>query len=142
VAEASGAFLTPTIVHFSAALLLSGLLRMPWHTVAPAAILWGVTGFSGLVYAGVIVRRTLKQGAYKLDADDWAFYVAMPPLPYAALVVAALLSSHHTHEALLVVGGASLALLFLGIRNAWDSVAYHVFVNMAKRASDEGKPDG
>jgi len=136
VAEGSGAFLTPTIVHFSAALLLSGLLRMPWHTVAPAAALWGITGISGLVYAIVIARRMRKQRAYKPDPDDWVFYAVLPPLPYAALVLAALLSSHHTHEALLVVGSASLVLLFLGIRNAWDSVAYHVFVNLAKRGAE------
>ena len=144
VAEASGAFLTPTIVHFSSALLLSGLLRIPFHTVTPAAVLWGVTGASGLVYAVVIARRMWKQRAYKPDPDDWVFYCVLPPLPYGALVVAALLSGRHTHEALIVVGGASLVLLFLGIRNAWDSVAYHVFVNLLRRepGSDENKPAG
>ena len=143
-AEASGAFLTPTIVDFSTALLLSGLLRMPWHTVAPAAVLWGVTGLAGLIYTAVIARRMWKQRAYKPDPDDWVFYVVLPPIPYAALVVAALLSRDHPHEALLVVGAASLVLLFLGIRNAWDSVAYHVFVNMMRRgeSSDGNKPEG
>jgi hypothetical protein len=35
------------------------------------------------------------------------------------------------------VGAAALLLLFVGIHNAWDSIAYHVFV---KRETD--KKDG
>jgi hypothetical protein len=35
----------------------------------------------------------------------------------------------HTHELLFVVGAATLLLLFVGIHNAWDAVAYHVFVS-------------
>src|SRR5262245_59382035 len=42
--QAGTVFLTPTIVHFGTALLLSCLLRMPWETVTPAAVLWGLTG--------------------------------------------------------------------------------------------------
>lgn len=29
------------------------------------------------------------------------------------------------------VGGGVLLLLFIGIHNAWDNVAYHVLVNIA-----------
>jgi len=29
-------------------------------------------------------------------------------------------------------------LLFIGIHNAWDSVAYHVLVNLNQRDSDKG----
>jgi hypothetical protein len=40
------------------------------------------------------------------------------------------------------VGAAALLLLFIGIHNAWDGVAYHVFVNLgdqsAQRRRDEG----
>jgi len=39
----------------------------------------------------------------------------------------------HAHEALLAVAAATLVLLFIGIHNAWDSIAFHVFVNMRKR---------
>jgi len=30
------------------------------------------------------------------------------------------------------VGGAVLMLLFIGIHNAWDAIAYHVFVTIRK----------
>jgi hypothetical protein len=69
-AEASGAFGTPTIVHFSAALLLSALSRVPWQTISAPAALWGVTGFSGVVYALTVARRMRKQSAYRPDLED------------------------------------------------------------------------
>src|SRR3954468_5447828 len=39
--EAGAAFATPNVVHFSAALLLSALMRVPWHSLASAAEAWG-----------------------------------------------------------------------------------------------------
>jgi hypothetical protein len=31
------------------------------------------------------------------------------------------------------VAAAALVLLFVGIHNAWDAIAYHVFVNLRKK---------
>jgi hypothetical protein len=48
----------------------------------------------------------------------------------------------YTREALFGVGGATLLLLFIGIHNSWDSVAYHVFVvkaNMSNEHRDDTK---
>jgi hypothetical protein len=47
-----------------------------------------------------------------------------------------------TREALFGVGAATLLLLFIGIHNSWDSVAYHVFVvkaNMSNEHRDDSK---
>src|SRR5690242_12666330 len=38
--EAGAAFATPTIVHFSAVLLVSALIRVPWDSITPLAALW------------------------------------------------------------------------------------------------------
>ena len=40
VEEAGPAFATPTIVHFSAALLLCAIVRIPWESIKPVAVLW------------------------------------------------------------------------------------------------------
>ena len=56
-AGAGAAFTTLTIVHFSAALLLSAILRAPWSTIIPIATLWGFIGICGGVYAGLVARR-------------------------------------------------------------------------------------
>jgi hypothetical protein len=133
IEEAGPAFATPTIVHFSAALLLCAIVRIPWESTAPAAVLWGLAGVSGVVYSLVVARRMATQTSYRPDADDWVYFMAVPLAGYALLVVSAFMADAHAHEALLALAVATLVLLFVGIHNAWDSIAYHVFVNLRKR---------
>jgi len=129
-AEAGAAFATPTIVHFGTTLLLSALLRAPWQTIIIPAALWGVVGLGGVVYAAIVVRRMRRQTVYEPEFEDWLFHVALPVGAYALLVLAAFAAPFVTRKALFGVGGAVLLLLFLGIHNAWDAIAYHVYVNM------------
>jgi hypothetical protein len=141
VAEASAALLTPTIVHFAAALLLSALVSVPWQTIFPSATLWGFTGLSGLAYIVIVVRRMRLQTAYKPQFEDWLFHVLLPIAAYAILVLSAVVAPSHTHEALLGVGASTLLLLFIGIHNAWDSVAYHVFVTRRNAETERVRSD-
>lgn len=134
-AEAGAAFATPNIVHFGAALLLSLLLRVPWQTITLAAALWGLIGFSGIVYMVIVARRIRVQTVYQPEFEDWLLHVVVPLVAHAILVLSALAAPSHTREALFGVGGATLLLLFIGIHNAWDSITYHVFVN--KRETEE-----
>ena len=126
--EAGAAFATPNIVHFSAALLLSALLRAPWQTITLVAALWGLVGFSGVAYVIVVARRMRRQGAYRPEFEDWSFHVVLPLAAYTILALSAFAARSHTREALFGVGAAALLLLFIGIHNAWDSAAYHVLV--------------
>jgi hypothetical protein len=130
--EAGAAFATPTIVHFSAALLLSAVLRVPWHTIGGFAVAWGVVGLAGFAYGLVVARRMRGQDAYRPVLEDWLFHTVLPLAGYALLALSALAASSHEREALFAVAAAVLLLLFCGIHNAWDAVAYHVFVNMRK----------
>lgn len=59
----------------------------------------------------------------------------LPSGAYIALTLAALFLRASTHVALFVIGGAALALLFIGIHNAWDTVTYIVVGE-----SDAGRP--
>ena len=129
-AEAGAAFATPTIVHFGAALLLSALLRAPWKAITVPGALWGLMGFSGVVYAAIIARRMRKQSVYRPVFEDWLFHVVLPLGAYALLALSSFAAHAHTRDALFGVGAAALPLLFSSIHNAWDAVAYHVFVNM------------
>jgi hypothetical protein len=126
VGEAAGAFAKPTIIHFSAALLLSALIRIPFESITPAAMLWGLVGFSGVIYIAVIVRRIVVQHAYQPDLEDWVFHALLPFAAYAILVGSAFAANHHPHEGLLALGAAVLLLLFIGIHNAWDAVVFQV----------------
>src|SRR5262249_9660113 len=106
VNEAGPAFATPTIVHFSAALLLSALVRIPWEGIAAAAALWGIVGLAGAVYSLVVARRMRRQTTYRPDWDDWVYYCLLPFVGYALLIVCAFLAAFHAHDALLGMAGA------------------------------------
>lgn len=134
--EATAAFGTPTIVHFSFALFLAALLRAPWREIAVPSVLWGLMGLGGVVYSVLTVRRMHGQAAYEPEPEDWLFHAVLPIGSYAALVVSALAARGHLHRALFGAGGAILVLLFIGIHNAWDSVVYHVVVTRAQEKKE------
>jgi hypothetical protein len=140
VAEAGAAFATPTVIHFGTALLLSALLRAPWQTITVVAALWALVGVSGVAYAVIVARRMRRQAVYQPVLEDWVFHVALPLAAYALLVLSSFAAPSHTREALFGVGAAALLLLFVGIHNAWDSVAYHVFVQRGD-TSTQRRPD-
>lgn len=137
VSEAGPVFATPTIVHFSMVLLLSALLRVPWPGIAPLAVVWGLLGLGGILYMIVIGRGMTRQAAYEPVFEDWLFHALLPLLAYLILCVSAWDAPAHERDALFGVGSASLLLLFVGIHNAWDSTAYHVWVNLRKQAEQE-----
>jgi L-asparagine transporter-like permease len=128
--EAAVAFATPTIVHFSAVLLLSALLRAPWQTITTAIALCCLAGLAGVVYARIVSRRIRKQAAYQPEFEDWLCHGVLPFAAYATLALSALVAFSHTHQALFGIAAAALLLLF--IHNAWDAGAYHVFVQRAQ----------
>src|SRR5437588_12331182 len=93
--QAGHAFATPTIVHFGAVLLLAGILVAPWHGIRTAAILWGLMGVSGAVYAAIVVRRMRMQTTYKPEFEDWLFHVLLPFASYAILAISAFAARSH-----------------------------------------------
>jgi hypothetical protein len=142
-AEAGAAFMSPTIVHFCSALFLSALLHVPWRTITIDASIWGLLGFGGVAYSIIVARRMKTQPAYDPVFEDWMFHVVLPLAAYAALAVSSFAAISHEREALFGAGGAALLLLFVGIHNAWDNVAYHVLTvragKHAGRRQDESK---
>ena len=134
--EAGAAFATPTIVHFSFVLFLSAILRVPWHAVAGFAAGWGLAAIAGMVYSIVVARRMRAQSAYRPGFEDWLFHAVLPFVAYAALAVSAIAARARLREALFGVGAAALLLLFVGIHNAWDAVAYHVLANRPTTKTD------
>jgi hypothetical protein len=133
--EGGAAFATPTVVHFCAVLLVSALLRVPWHATTAAAALWGTIGLAGVVYGLVVMRRVRRQKVYRPDLEDWLFHALLPWGAYAMLLVSAVIAWSRVEEALFGVAAAILLLLFLAIHNVWDMVAYQVFV--LRRKSDD-----
>src|SRR4051812_32947387 len=95
MAGAAAAFGPPPIVHFSIVLFLSAALRMPWHSAAPFAVLWGATGFGGAAYLATVVRRIRAQQAYRPDFEDWLYHVVLPLAGYLTLLGSAFFAEAH-----------------------------------------------
>jgi hypothetical protein len=128
IAEAGPVFATPAIVHFSVVLLIAALLRVPWPAISWAATACGITGLCGAIYTLHLWRRIRRQSAYTPDAEDWSFHILLPLFSYLLLALTPLPSTAYERETLFAIGGGALLLLFTGIHNAWDAVAYQVFV--------------
>ncbi len=129
------AFGTPTVVHFSATLLISAILSAPWHRLSSAGVALAVCGALGCAYSFIVIRRTLRTTSYRPVLEDWVMFVLLPLAAYVDLLVAAVVLQRSPGPALFAIAGASLVLLCIGIRNAWDTVIY-----VALQRHDETKP--
>jgi hypothetical protein len=119
-------FITPTAVHFGAALWVSALLCIPGQTAFSLAVLLAVTGVGGLFYCRTLLSRMLgfSAGAYKPFSSDWCWNIVLPMLAYLALTATGFSLRYAVAASLYVVSGAVLLLLFIGIHNAWDVVVW------------------
>jgi hypothetical protein len=133
-ANTLNAFATPTVVHFSGALLISAIMSVPWRSLVPASVALAACGLGGLVYGAIVVRRTRRQMDYRPVREDWLWYAILPSTAYAALALAALVLSTTTEAALALIGATALGLLVVGIHNSWDSVT-HVVTTAAEESA-------
>lgn len=132
------AFGSPTMVHFCVALLVSALASCPWNSLAPAAVALGCCGIGGLAYSLMAVRHARKQTSYKPDWEDWMWYGWLPLVTYALLAMAGFVVTISPAPGLFGVAGISLALLFIGIHNSWDSVTYIAVHRHGKNGEGKG----
>jgi len=131
--ETIAAFGSPNVVHFCAALLISAICSAPWTGLGPPGIAIAACGACGVVYTGIVLRRTVRQQEYTPVLEDWIWHAALPLLAYAALVHAGWAVAHDHVERLFVVAASTLLLVFIGIHNAWDTVMYITIVGLPGR---------
>jgi hypothetical protein len=118
------AFATPTIVHFCAVLLVSAILSAPWPELWEAGATVAILGVFGIGYMLIVVQRTRRTVIYKPELEDWIWHCVLPLIAYVLVVVAAVTLPRNPAPALFGIATFTLLLLFIGIRNAWDTVTY------------------
>ena len=129
-------FVTPTIVHFCAALLISAILSAPWHKHLDVEIALGACGIVGFIYTLTVLRDIFRVTTYEMVIEDWAWHVVLPLLAYAALLASAVVFTNYILLGLFLVGGATVLLVFIGIHNAWDTVT-HLTLQRLKREQEK-----
>ncbi len=122
--EGISAFTTPTVFHFCAVLLISGIFNAPWKAYWQAGLFLGLTSLGGIVYFIIIIRRLVNMSSYRTPIKDWLWYVIYPLAMYVVIIAAAAMLTVTPELALYFVSAAVLVLLFISIHNAWDLVTY------------------
>lgn len=118
-------YITPTAVHFGAALWLSALMCIPGQTAVTLEVLLAATGVAGLAYCATLLRPMFSSSfGYKPFLSDWIWSVVLPVIAYLALALAGLVMPYKEAPCTYAVGGVVLLLLFIGIHNAWDVVVW------------------
>jgi hypothetical protein len=137
------AFITPTIVHFGSALVLSALMNVPGQNVTSLGICLGAFGLGGLIYSAGTARQVYRATTntnYKPVAEDWIWNAMLPTVTYAVLFIAGLVVSAHTPTALYLAAAASMVLLIIGIHNAWDIAVWFTAERPGAQAQEDKKP--
>ena len=117
-------FSTPTVLHFSAALLVSAIMNAPWPALTVPAILTGIVGLWGVLYLVRIAHMARRLSTYEPDGEDWTWYTVLPFLAYGGLIANAILAHAGQLGALFGFGACVVMLIFIAIRNAWDVVTF------------------
>jgi hypothetical protein len=140
--DAVRAFTTPTIVHFCIVLLISAVLSAPWTLVHGPAVCLAVCGIGGLAYSLFITWQAGHQKDYKPVFEDWLFHSLLPIAAYVGLLVTSVLLPRHLGVGSFVIAGVSLALLFIGIHNAWDTVIWMAVTGANRKTESSESADG
>src|SRR6476620_4810862 len=75
---AIGAFGTPTVVHFTLALVLSAMMCVPWPGYGPLRVALGIVAVCALFYSAAVLRRAVQQRAYTPVFEDWLWHIILP----------------------------------------------------------------
>jgi hypothetical protein len=129
-------FSTPTVVHFSCALLIAAVMAMPFRSLAPLAIVLAAIAAAGLVHSVRIAVRTSRLETYKPDAEDWLWHVALPLVAYATILAGAAALHWDAGRALFAPAIAVVLLIAIGIHNAWDVVTF-IATNLVTASSED-----
>jgi hypothetical protein len=91
----------------------------------------------GLIYCLAVLRRAMRQKEYKPVLEDWIWHTTLPTLAYAAMIYAGVELTRFVEQAEYIIGLSVLILVFVGIHNAWDTVAYVTTLRAAEIRQEE-----
>lgn len=119
-------FVTPTIIHFTAVLVIAALITIPTQTYASLGGLLGLGGVVGLGNAGGTGLQLWQhhQRHTSVIHRDWVWRVCLPILGYLLILGTAIGLLLRTTQVLNGLALAVIVFLLIGVRNAWDLVLW------------------
>ncbi|MGH7329392.1 MAG: hypothetical protein ACREJX_13680, partial [Polyangiaceae bacterium] len=122
--EGISTFTTPTVLHFATALLISVNFVAPWRSLVHATIVPGLIGLYGVVHIVRVIFVARRFRRYTPDLEDWIWYFILPLISHGAILAGAIMLAYNTVNALFIIAGGAVLLIFIGIRNALDVVTF------------------
>lgn len=122
VSRGAPVYVTPIVFHFAVVFLVSAISEVPGISRLAAGAIFGVSALSGLAYSAVTTVRLCSSGWEdpKPEWSDKCFYGFFPATIYLALLAGTVAMGIAERKAVFAVAVIMLALLMVGIRNAWD----------------------
>jgi hypothetical protein len=122
------AFLDPPVSHFVHVIVTACVVVMPTMTGRV---------FGALLLAGVVLRLASLVWVYRqyreahrlhgdMELSDWTMGIVLPALAFVVLSVAAIGFLTGLHAWFSPVGGATLGVLIIGVRSAWELMLWLV----------------
>ena len=137
-------FITPVVFHFGVVFVVSVLTAVPHLTRGTLGLILALGSALGLGYTVTTLIRLRKldwEGYYNPDLSDNFFYGVAPILIYVVLGLAAWDVWFDPEDAPYLIGWLMLALVSMGIRNAWDLATALVQRKQEANASNNEKPN-
>ena len=120
-------FVTPTVIHFGATLVICVILSAPWRSWMPLGVLLLAVGCIGLGYSCWVWLEMARRGLRTtVDGSDRIWYALSPIAGYLLVTAAAVEMLRRSPLSLEMLGVALVLLLLAGIRNAWDITLWFV----------------
>jgi L-asparagine transporter-like permease len=140
-ARGQALYMTPTVLQFAVVLIVSGVAlapAQPFQAVAAVIGFCTLMGLAGALRASLGIRALAREDDPPHWTDFWWYGVA-PAVTYLALgaTVVVVLAEHALAAETVAV--AAMALLLVGIRNAWD---LGTWIAPMKNALDSGVSGG
>jgi len=117
------AFITPNIVYFTTALVVSTVFLVPALPVMLIGAFLSVGSAASLGYLAY-TRAHQRWRQSKLPLLDWIWFVGMPISAFVVLLISGIGFLLQASLAMHGVAVALILLLVIGIRNAWDLVIW------------------
>ena len=134
------AFVTPTVVHFCMALVISVYLSSPGQTPVSIGAGSAILGLMGLVYVGRAMLLAGRLREYTPVGEDWLWHGAFPIIAYVVfLIVAVVVCTGHVTGGLQVLAADTVFILLTAIHNAWDAA---VWVTLSAGRKQRESSDG
>jgi hypothetical protein len=114
-------YVTPTVFHFASIVLVSAVSLAPAAGPGLIGVVLIACGAGGLAYAASVALNFF--GRFRPNITHWTdplFFAVLPALAHLGLVLAGFAFLRHLPAAPNVAATAVVALLLLGIRDAWD----------------------